>query len=229
MIFLGMLISYAGLSFYVTYMRDRDLLREKISEGEGTGARLEQIGGMVKNFEWLNSSNEEHLYRLDGRMNQNVLLGAAVDYMGNGLQSFAKGETLWTAILALIPRALWPNKNIFAGSGNLVSDYTGIEFSEGTAVGIGQFLEFYVNFGTLGVFLGMLIMSTLVSVIDTLAGNCLAKGDWKGFVYWYLPGFSMIDVIVSMVEISASSLSGVLVAYYLNRWLFNKERKKERP
>ncbi len=226
MIALGMVIIYAGLSFYVTYMRDRELLRERVRAEEATSVRLEEISGMITNFEWLDSNNEIHLYRLDERMNQCLLLGAAIDYMGNGLQPFAHGATLWDSVLSLIPRVLWPDKNIFAGSGNLVADYTGIEFSEGTSVGIGQVLEFYVNFGSIGVFCGMLVMSTLVCVVDTLAGNCLVKGDWKGFLYWYLPGFSMIDALLSMVEVTASAVSGALVGYYFNRYLFSRQKKK---
>ncbi len=47
-----------------------------------------------------------------------------------------------------IPRALWPNKPVVGGSGDLVSTYTGIRFADGTSVGIGQVLESFVNFGT---------------------------------------------------------------------------------
>ena len=48
------------------------------------------------------------------------------------------------------------------GGGTIVQDFTGIEFADGTSVGAGQVLEFYVNFGTWGVIGGFLLFGWLI-------------------------------------------------------------------
>src|ERR1700734_2977948 len=95
--------------------------------------------------------------RVDARLNQNWLVGAAVNRLSE-TDAFAHGDTLWDAPLALIPRALWPDGPTNAGSGDLVNRYTDIKFGAGTSVGIGQVLEFYANFGTTGVMIGFALM-----------------------------------------------------------------------
>ena len=90
-------------------------------------------------------------------------------------EMFARGETIWHAIIAPVPRALWPNKPIVAGSGDLVSRYTGIMFAEGTSVGIGPVMEMYVNFGSAGVFVGFIVIGLFLGYIDFRAGESLRR------------------------------------------------------
>ena len=75
-----------------------------------------------------------------------------------------------------------------AGSSDLVSRFTGIQFAAGTSVGIGQVMEFYVNFGTAGTVAGFLLFGVVLTILDSAAGNCLRNGDLHGFVMWFLPG-----------------------------------------
>ncbi|MCP6769100.1 hypothetical protein NL529_30065, partial [Klebsiella pneumoniae] len=81
--------------------------------------------------------NIRQLERIDERLNQNYLVGAAVRHLQDGRVDFAAGSTVSDAALNIIPRALWPDKPIGAGSGDLVAIYTGLEFSKETSVGIG--------------------------------------------------------------------------------------------
>ena len=139
---------------------------------------------------------------------------------------FARGETFWQALIALIPRALWPDKPGVAGSGNLVSEYTGIQFAAGTSVGIGQVMEFYINFGTFGVVFGFIIFGLVVTICDTCAGERLASGDLYGFVLWYMPGLSMLQVGGSLAEITSSVAASVFVALMVNKYLSRVQHKK---
>ncbi len=113
-----------------------------------------------------------------------------------------------------------------AGSGTLVTQYTGIPFEAGTSVGIGQVMEFYVNFGTLGVLIGFTIMGIAITVLDLLAAECLAAGDLHGFVLRYLPGISLLQVGGSMVEITTSAVAGVFVALLANKYLDRLQQKE---
>lgn len=224
------LLGYLGLSYYVTYMRDRGDIRAVVWEEPATMVeRAAPIWRTVAEWEWLDLKNQEHLLRIDERLNQNFLVGASVQYLETGMSAFALGATVREAFLALIPRALWPGKPVVAGSGYLVSDYTGIAFAEGTSVGIGQIMEFYVNFGTVGVTIGCLIIGTLLSIFDSAAGQRLRMGDWQGFAYWYLPGIAFLNVGGSLAETISSVAAAFVTAFLANRYLLRRFRSRETP
>jgi hypothetical protein len=214
----GTLTVYLGLSVFVSYMRDRTDIRATVWGEQSIEDRFDRISKTVTTFEWFDPGNFEHLQRIDGRLNQNFLVGAAVYQLGQ-TQNFARGETLWDALLALIPRAIWPEKPITAGSGNLVSRYTGIDFAEGTSIGVGQVMEFYLNFGTPGVVVGFIIMGVLVTAFDWQAAERLARNDLHGFVLWFLPGIALLQVGGQLVEITASAAASLVVALLVNRVL----------
>jgi hypothetical protein len=216
--FAGALIIYLGLSVYVSYMRDRDEIRATVWGEQSFEDRLDKISKTITTYEWFDPGDFKHLQRIDSRLNQNFLVGAAVYQLGQ-TQNFARGETLWDALLALIPRAIWPEKPITAGSGNLVSRYTGMDFAEGTSVGVGQVMEFYLNFGTPGVAIGFIVMGVLVTAFDWQAADRLARNDLHGFVLWFLPGIALLQVNGQLVEITASAAASLVVALLVNRLL----------
>jgi hypothetical protein len=217
---------YFGLSVFVSYMRDRGEIRAGIRNGESFSARVDRVTATAGTFEWFDPSNPDHLQRIDGRLNQNYLVGAAVNRLSE-TDEFARGDTFWDALLALVPRALWPDKGIKAGSGDLVTRFTGIVFDAGTSVGVGQSLEFYGNFGTTGVLIGFVIMGTLITTIDWQAGQHLANSDLHGFVLWFLPGVSLLQVGGQLVELTAGAAASLIVALIVNRYLDRFQRKQK--
>jgi hypothetical protein len=221
----ALLLGYLGLSVFVTYRRDRGAIREVVWGGQSLGDRWTQLATTFGDFEWFDPESQEHLERVDDRLNQSFLVGVAVQRLED-TKDFADGSTLWEALIALIPRALWPDKPVEAGSGNLVSRFTGMHFAEGTSVGIGQVMEFYVNFGRLGVIIGFLIMGALVSALDQAAGERLVLNDLRGFVLWYLPGINLLQVGGSLVEVTVSTVAGVVVAIMANEYLKRSQRKR---
>jgi hypothetical protein len=225
MLVVGVLACYVGLSVYVTYMRDRGDIRTLVWGGQSLEDRLDKVGQAASTFEWFNPYNSAHLARIDRRMNQNSLVGAAVAQLSES-HHFAGGETLWAALLAVVPRALWPEKPASGGSGDLVSRYTGIRFAEGTSVGVGQVLEFYVNFGTSGVVLGFLLLGAIITTVDVVARRQLLAGDQQGFVLWFVTGMSMLQPGGSLVEISASVAGSLITATIINRYLLPHLQKK---
>jgi hypothetical protein len=212
LVVLGLAVGYFGLSLYVTYMRDRGDIRETVWGGQSYGTRIDQLKSTFSQGELFDPYNTEHLERIDLRLNQDALVGASVRYMESGRQDFARGETLWQAFIALIPRAIWPDKPVTAGSGDLVATYTGYHFDEGTSVGIGQVMEFYINFGQSGVIIGFLILGSVIALIDKGAGESLLKADWLTFTCWYLPGIAFLQVGGSLVEVTASAAASLAVA-----------------
>lgn len=221
----GLLLGYLGLSVYVTYMRDRGEIREVVWGGQSLTDRIGRVATTVQQFEWFDPGSREHQQRIDARLNQNHLVGAAVSRLSS-IGGYANGATFWEATLALIPRALWPDKAIRAGSGSVVSDYTGIQFAAGTSVGIGHVLEFYINFGTLGVLIGFACMGVAVTIVDKMAASYLAMHDLRGFVVWYVPGMSLLQVGGSFIELTVSAVAGIVVAFMANKYLERLERIK---
>ena len=211
----AIVLGYLGLSVYVTYMRDREEIRSVVWSGGDMSDRIATVRETASQVEWFSLQNDAHLRRIDDRLNQNWLVGAAVERMSAGDIPFAKGQTLWDAVLAVVPRALWPTKSIVAGSGNLVSTYTGLHFDENTSIGIGQLMECYVNFGTPGVVIGFGILGALILLIDRRAVQWLHAGDPTRFVLWYLPGLNLLNVGGSFVEVTSSGAAAFLLAWGL--------------
>jgi hypothetical protein len=216
---------YIGLSLYVTYMRDRNDIRAVVWGGQSFEDRFDQIRETFGTFEWFDPHNSAHLERIDERMNQDLLIGTAVARLSER-HDFANGETLWGALLALVPRAFWPEKPVFAGSGDLVSRYTGRRFSNGTSVGVGQVLELYINFGTGGVVLGFLLLGALFTTVDVLTRRLLQAGNQQGFVLWFVAGMTMMRPGGSLVEFSAGTAGGLITVSIINRYLLPHLQKR---
>jgi hypothetical protein len=214
----ALIVAYVGLSVFVTYMRDRRDIRDTVWGGQSMQVRVNQLEKTLTDFEWFDLSRSEHLGQVDGRLNQSFLTGLAVSRLSDSGE-YVHGDTLWQATLALVPRALWPDKPIEAGSGNMVSEYTGLRFAPGTSVGIGHVMEFYVNFGTLGVVVGFLAMGVLVTILDVTAADRLVMNNLHGFVLWFLPGISLLQVGGSLVEATVSTVASVAVAFLANKYL----------
>ncbi len=213
----GLLLAYLGLSIYVTYMRDRTDIRDIVWGGQGVDVRVAQLQYTFANVEWFDPWNAVHLRRIDARLNQNHLIGAAVAYLREGNVKFAEGRTLVDAVIALVPRALWPDKPVVGGSGDLVSMYTGIRFSHGTSVGVGQVMELHVNFGTIGVFFGFIVIGALVAVVDRRAASRLASGNVPAFGLWYMPGLSLLQIGGSLAEVAATAAASVVLMLAISK------------
>jgi hypothetical protein len=213
------LIAYLGFSFYVSYMRDRNVLRETIWGGQSAIQRVTRLSRTIAGIEWFDPTNPSHIMRVTGRLNQNFLVGAAVERMEAGANDYASGETVAQAIMSLIPRAIWPEKPFRAGSPGIVTEYTGITFAAYTSVGIGQVMEFYINFGGAGVALGFVLLGMIITMIDTWAGQRIWAGDWLQFTVWYLTGLAMIQAGGSLIEVVSSAGAAMLAVLLVNRYV----------
>jgi len=213
-----MVSAYLGLTVYVSYMRDRTELRAVIWSGAGASfsERLQAGLHTATNLDRFNPRDPDQLTYIDGRLNQDGLVGAAVENLST-TGEFRNGSTIVDAILAMIPRLIWRSKPIGAGSGNLAASLTGREFASGTSVGVGPVLEFYGNFGTKGVALGFLILGALVGALDFCAGLHLRLGNWAMFATFFLVGISCLNVSGSLVEVTAAAMASLAVTTVVRR------------
>ncbi len=220
-VLIALIFAYLGMSFYVSYMRDRTEYRELVWQQQaGYLDRLEKVSDMFINFEFFDPDNSNHLRLVDLRLNQNHLVGSSIYYLEKGNRSFAGGETIFNAFIALIPRAVWPNKPKVGGGGDIVTNYTGISFAKGTSVGAGQILEFYVNFGRDGVLVGMFILGMLIGFFDLHAAYNLRAGNRRGFILWFLPGLGFLQAGGNLIEVTTTvgaSVGTAMIAIFIAR------------
>jgi hypothetical protein len=204
------LFMYGGMSLYINYMRERSSIRESVWGEQKLSSRFDQMTKIITNFELLDVTNNYHLEALDGRLNQNHLLGMSVAYIGRGRVDFSQGYTLWVAATAWIPRVLWPNKPSMAGSSGMVAHFTGMTFAQGTSVGIGHIMELYINYGRWCVFIGLFVIGFLLRWFDLRAGQYLVAGDYWSFGRWMLPATALLN-IGSNIATSVASMAAAFV------------------
>ena len=207
-----------GLSFSVSYFGERNALREGVwYQRADLGERMDRVWQMVAGFEWLDLDNPNHVVPINDRLNQNILVGQAIELRERGLTKPAYGETvpLWT----FIPRAIWPSKPAVGGSGDTVSRYTGQYFAEGTSVGIGQPLEFYINFGRLGVVLGFALLGYALMRLDIRLAHAFKNHDISCVLHAGLPGLALLQPGGSLMEILISFIGALVAAPLVVRLL----------
>ena len=229
-----LLLAYLGISFLGTYNRGKEAIREVVWAEEAAPLvdrlvdRVDRLYLTLGNFEWFDPFNPIHLLLMDLRLNMGLQVGRAVEYLASGNAEYARGETIWEAIIGTIPAALWPDKPVVTGGSDFVSRYTGLEFGEATSVAIGLVMEFYVNFGTIGVVLGFLCLGVIVAFVDVASGRCLAMGDWRGFALWFLVGIALVKAETSLVILTTGAGAAVVTAIIVNRYLINQFAWKRR-
>lgn len=209
-------MSYIVISFYLTYMRDRADIRENLRLGGSLNQRMAIFKNTLTHPLFFSPFNLEQLELVDERMNQNILAGRAVEHINAGNVDFARGETIQNSLIALIPRAFWPEKSITAGGVATVSKYTGMHFQSETSVGVGQVMEFYINFGRTGVVVGFALLGVIIAIVDLMSGYYLNNYNVAKFMQWFLPGMCFLTVGGELVEVTASIGASIFLAYLIS-------------
>ena len=215
---------FLGISIFVTYARDRGEYRQAAwVEGASLQQRAERVINTFTNFEFVDLDNPKHRANIDLRLNQNDLVGAAEAHIASGRAAYANGETFWVALLAPIPRILWPDKPVFGGSGDLVADYTGYSFDDSTSVGMGQAFEFFINFGWTGEFWCYVLYGAACRWLDMYAGFALRAGEFRRFLLMFMPAMAFMQSGGALAEVVASAagsfFSALLAAALADRYL----------
>jgi hypothetical protein len=223
------LVIYLGLSFTATYFSGRDALREEVWYRQSSlSSRFDRITEMFINFEFLNLDSGTHASAIESRLNQNILVGITIERYEAGTIQLRYGSTvpLWI----FIPRFVWSGKPSVGGGGTLVSEATGLTFADGTSVGAGQPLEFYINFGFSGVLVlymlfGYVLMRTDIGVVSAFLSRDVRRMMLLGVpgIASMEPGGNLISILVSVV---GTIFMAALVAYVLqDRGLIADTRK----
>lgn len=94
---------------------------------------------------------------------------AQVEWMPRG-EPYALGSSLFfDPLRAIIPRVIWPGKDITLGDSEFVNRFTGMNLaSSEIAVDTNMTFEFYANFGWPGVVIGMGIFGWVIGTLEVL-------------------------------------------------------------
>src|ERR1700730_10969249 len=196
----------------VNYYANRKAIRDAVWGGATLEQRIDAVMGMFT-FELFDPNNREHLDALDERLNQNFFVGRAAQRIEQGQVDYLYGRSVWEALLSLVPRALWPDKPVFGGSPKIVSEMTGLVLSETTSWGVGQVMEFYINFGIFGLVAGFLLLGWCLGTLDRKAAAAEIRGDLGQVILFFLPGVALIEPIGSMVELTGGAAAALIAAY----------------
>jgi hypothetical protein len=217
LLLLSPLIGFILLSFISTYFNNRTNLRNLVWGGAATGEVLDYtFRTYSENFTWINLYEPKNLIWIDYRLNLPYFTGLAVSNLENGTTTYAGGETINNALLILVPRILWPDKPIQVGGSDLIARYTNLYFSLGSTFSMGQVMELYVNYGSIGVIVGFILLGIVIVTIDRRAAAALAHDDSYRFALWVMPFFGFLLIEDNFNNMFPTALSGVLAIYGVN-------------
>jgi hypothetical protein len=229
LILVGCIATYLGLSVFVNYFAHRTEFRDIAWSDASTGERISAAIAMFSDFQWFDPTNDKQLSALDLRLNQNYFVGLAALRLQQEQVDYLHGRSIWEGAIALVPRFLWPNKPVYGGSGTVVADMTGLRLNEETSWGVGNVMEFQVNFGTPGVVIGFLILGFLLGWLDYKAAVADARGDIGKLILFFLLGVALTQPGGSLVEMSGGAAAAAVSACAWNwAWRLWLRRSKNR-
>jgi hypothetical protein len=221
---------FLTLSVFVNYYAHRNDIREQVWGGASLEARIDTVTDTIQGFEWFDPSNRKHLVALDERLNQNYFVGLAARRIEVGLSHYLDGESVWEGLLSLVPRLLWPDKPVFGGSPQIVSKMTGLHFSPNTSIGVGNVMEFQINFGIPGVVIGFLVLGWVIGTLDLKAAVAETRGDMGRTILFFLPCVALIQPNGSIVELTGGSAAALVAAYgwkwAWKQWVASRDRSR---
>ena len=221
------LTAYVGLSGFSNYFQARDNIRDAVWAGASLERRVTAISSIFTQWRFLTTDDQLALAGIDLRLNQNYFVGLAAQNLESGGVKYLYGQSISDAMLSLVPRALWPGKTVFGGSGDLIKKMTGLELSTSTSWGVGNVMEFYINFGLYSLVGGFLLLGWIIGRLDHRAALAETRGDRNTVILFALPAIALIQPIGSMVELVGSSAGAYLGALFWNwAWTHWQERRE---
>ena len=149
---------------------------------------VDAISKIFADFRFFDGTDELVLVGFDLRLNQNYFIGLASENIDSGSVHYLYGRSISDALLALIPRAIWSEKTVYGGSPDIVRDMTGLWLNPDTSWGVGNVMEFYINFGIPGLVAGFLGLGWLIGRFDHRAALAEARRDYGTTMLFFLPG-----------------------------------------
>jgi putative effector of murein hydrolase LrgA (UPF0299 family) len=224
----GALATFLVLNLFVNYSAHRDDIRDAVWGGAPMEQRIDAVLNIFREFSWIDSTNPSHLMAMHERLNQNYFVGVAADRIEHGEVDYLYGRSVWEGLLSLVPRAIWPDKPVFGGSPKIVREMTGLTLNENTSWGVGNVMEFHINFGIPGLIVGFLLLGWTLGTLDRRAAELDRAGDLSRIFFYFLPAVAFIQPIGSVVELSGGAAAALVAAFGWN-WLWVAWSRRRYP
>ena len=211
-------------SLFLGYFQYRDEFRSVLGQGGGVEVRVKKSVDMASSIAIFDPKNMAHFDAFDLRLNQNFFVGRAVEYIEEGTVDYLYGRSIWEGAISLIPRIVWPSKPVYGGSPGIIMEMTGFAVNDETSMGVGNVMEFYINFGIWSLIIGFVILGGLFGWLDRHAAVGIRNGELTKALVYFLPAVAMIHPNGSIVELVggagvaliAALLWGVTWQYYIS-------------
>ena len=213
-------ISLLFFNLFLSYFANRSDIREAVWGGASAGTRIERASKIFTGLEFVDFDNHAQMRALDARLNQNYFVGLAAERLDHGVVAYTKGRSFSDGLIALVPRLIWPDKPVYAGSPGIIMEMTDFAVNDSTSYGVGNVMEFYINFGIPSLIGGFLFLGLLFGWLDRQAALAEQTGNLGLMIVCFLPAIAMNHPIGSIVELTASGASAYLAALGW-QWLWN--------
>jgi hypothetical protein len=90
---------------------------------------------------------------------------------------------------------------------------TGLSLSKGTSFGVGNVMEFHINFGIPGVIVGFLVLGFLLGRLDRQAASADFTADFGKIFLPFLTSVALIQPNGSIVEMASGAAAAVAASF----------------
>jgi hypothetical protein len=209
-----------GVNLFVVYFEGREDIRQSVWGGAAMNERVSTVSSVFAHSHIFDPTSPEDLNALSQRLNQNLFIGLSASRLHDGEVQYLNGQSVVNGVLALVPRAFWPDKPVTGGSGSIVADMTGLQLNEDTSWGVGNVMEFYINFGLPGLVVGFIALGWLIATLDFKAADAERRARFGDVFLFFLPATALVQPLSSIVEISGSAASALIAAFGW-RWVWS--------
>ncbi len=211
---------YAGLTLWVSYLPFRTDLRNQIDASVQVAERTSFITESADRHGRLFDPSDATQVGMLERFDQNYLIGLADERIEVGMIEPYWGSTMRNAVIAFVPRAIWPDKPVITGGSELASEATGLRFWGDTSIGVGPVMEFDINFGRWGVFVLFVLFGIAVGLLDEAATAALATGRWEVFYRTFLWGTLLTQPLPDFAATVGQLVAGYVAILVVRSVLF---------
>jgi len=206
------------LLFSGVWLQTRYLIREDMLHGDMVERTVSFTTEFVSVLRGEAFTPQVVLRTLRDRMDPSEILAQQVRHQPE-VEPYAYGRIfLGSAVSALIPRILWPEKPIRVGGADYINRFAGTTFrSEDVSIDLPFQFELYGNFGFWGVVLGLSIFGFLIAKME-LAIFKVGIETWRfltynGFLLLLVGGGGRLET--TLMVLAVTWLANMLLARFL--------------